>query len=133
MPLQDLIDVRVIVDGKEAIEYKDPDAVDGDKRCVRYIETMPGQQFSIKVEWLAGFRLLKADALSCAVLMGNVDLADHNRLVIGSMNQSRGILTEPAILDFTDTILKDPETGGLAACGWAFEGVELSELTLVAH
>ena len=130
MPVQDLIDVRVIVDGEEAIEYEDPDAVDGDKRCVRYVETMPGQQFSINVTWLVGFKICWADALYCLVRKGDEAWKQSSWRNARELKHNQGTLTEPATISLSASILKDPETGKSTWCEWAFEGIETGNLLL---
>ena len=132
MPVQDLIDVRVIVDGEEAIEYEDPDAFDEDNTCVRYIETKPGQKFSICIEWLPGFRIRWADALYCSVDLGDGAGHPQSWLTTRQLEHDRGTLTEQAILYISSSIHEDLKTGRHNRYEWAFEGIELSKLSIAA-
>lgn len=133
MPIQDLIQVRVFVDGEEAIEYEDPDGVDEDNKCVRYIETRPGQKFSVYIVWLPGFRIRWADALYCLVDKNDGTGPDHNWFTARELWHDHGTLTKPALQEFSFSVHDDPTTGRCNLYEWAFEGVELSKLSLAAN
>jgi hypothetical protein len=124
MPIQDLIQVRVFVDGEEAMEYEDPDAVNGENTCVRYIETRPGQKFSIYIELLPGFRICWADALYCLV-----DERAQDWLIARDLEHDHGTLTKRATLSFSSSVRKDPTTGRHNRYEWAFEVIELGKLS----
>ena len=110
MPTQELIQVRVFVDGEEVTEYEDPSAIDEDNKYVRYIETRPGQKFSIKVTWLTGFRIRWADGLYCRVQKGDEYWYDHEWLTAGELLHNNGALTHPASIEISKSLFKDPKT-----------------------
>ena len=123
----------MFVEGEEAIEYEGPDDFDEDNTCVRYIETKPGQKFGIRVTWLTGFRLKWADALYCSICKGGEPWSQPEAYLSRVVKHDRGTLTQPAILDFSSTTLKDPETGRRTLCEWEFEGVEMGTILLFTN
>lgn len=131
MPTHDFIQVRVFVDGEEATEYEDPSAIDEDNKCVRYIDTRPGQKFSIKATWLNGFRIRWADGLSCRVQKGDEYWYDQEWLTAGELLHNKGALTHPASIEISNSLFKDPNTSKEVLCDWALEGLEMSKLLLV--
>ena len=139
MPTLDFIEVRSFVDGAEAAEYEEYGAVDEDNKCMRFIETKPGQRFSVKVTWLPGFRLRWAKALRCKVEKDEERFYDQRGLLPCDVQQHQGTLLESASVELSSTVFKDELTGNDMECEWAFEGVELSKsnlrlmLTLLMH
>lgn len=64
MPEQDLIDVRVLVDGQPLEEHRESEATEEGIQRIRYVEVKAGQEFAIQICWKTGFDLNWAEALS---------------------------------------------------------------------
>jgi hypothetical protein len=54
MPVKNLVEVSVLLDGQAAAEYQDPTIADTGNKVVRYIKVKAGQKFGVNVTWLAG-------------------------------------------------------------------------------
>ena len=64
MPMQDNIDVRILVNGEKAPEYPVPNAPDDEfRKQTRYIECKVGQRFAVEVLLLPGFDVRWAEAI----------------------------------------------------------------------
>ena len=58
MPLQDYVDVRILVNGQPLPEYPDPEeSENNDGAKVYYVEAIAGEAFIVRVRLLPGFRL----------------------------------------------------------------------------
>jgi hypothetical protein len=125
MPTQDLIQVSIYLDGSRATEYAEPVQGDGDKSCVRYIETKPGQKFTVRFSFLQGFQMFEADRLILRVDQNGTS-ATCNIVPRAALHCFQEKVQQTYSKVMSLTAFKD-ETGNYLAYHWAFEGVEASK------
>ncbi|EXJ80328.1 hypothetical protein A1O1_08472 [Capronia coronata CBS 617.96] len=111
MPCQDLMDVRVLVDGKPLQEYLDPDGpADTSHQQTRYIEVKAGQKFSLEVTLLPGFEFYNGRGVFANLRVDNGEW--KGRYVKSSLARgSREKLLHPRCIGFTQQLCKDEDTG----------------------
>jgi hypothetical protein len=89
----DLIDVRVMVDKREAIEYNDPSIPDSDDEVVRYVETQPGQNFGVKTILLLVFDVVFNSGIGWIFQEDDQDFTQSNFFDLEEFQHINGILS----------------------------------------
>ena len=127
MPAQNLIDVRMIVDGKPLQEYIEPEATDEGNKRVRYVEVKAGQEFAVEVTWKAGFDLMWTEALMVKVWIDDMDFSIGRPLEKRDMQHRRGTLLHDNYAFLGSVQLKNDITGVWEQCPYTFGVLGMSE------
>lgn len=127
MPVKDLVDVRVLCDGKAATQYESPSMVDKDDQVVRYIEVETGARFQVNVTWLAGLRVYPESGLYYAIYRDDATDSTFCYRSFEALDHKSGVLACPEKSTASKTVFKDESTGKYEERSWAFEAIETSQ------
>lgn len=127
MPAQNLIDVRIIVDGQPLQEYMEPEATDEGNKRVRYVEVKAGQEFAVQVTWMAGFELMWTEALFFKVEIDDMELYTWDSLEKWEMRHLRGTLLHDHFATLDGVMLKNETTAKWEDCPYTFGVLGISE------
>jgi hypothetical protein len=127
MPEQDLIDVRVLVDGQPLQEYREPEATDEGPDRVRYVEVKAGQEFGIQITWKAGFDLKWTDALAYRLYVDDHNFFSYGAKEKRSIPHRRGTLVNDVLQVDESISFKNDVTGEWGICAYAFGVLGMSE------
>jgi len=118
MPVQNFIDVGIIVDGRPLQEYLEPEAIDEGSKRVRYVEVKAGQEFAVHVTFKAGFDLRWAEALMSRVKIDDMGFCLGQPLDIDQryMQHGHGILLHDCFVNMATVTLRNDITGILESC-----------------
>jgi hypothetical protein len=111
MPQQDLVDLRVMVNGQPLKEYLELETVDEGHERTKYIEVTAGQQFQVKIEWKTGFKLRWAENLHYKVYIDDNDFHTFDAKPSKQITHHKGGLGKPFSLTFPGIRLKNKVTG----------------------
>ena len=127
MPAQDLIDVRINVDGKPLQEYMEPEATGEGNKRVRYVEVKAGQEFSVQITWKAGFELMWTEALTVEVCIDDINFKIWKALEKKDIQHRRGRLLHDEYMFMQSVHLKNDITGTWERCPYTFGVLGISE------
>lgn len=130
MPSQDLIDVRIVVDGAPLCELPDVAAPQDERVQTRYVEVKTGQTFSVEVELQEGFEFHTASYVHVSVYF------DYNKDPERKAAGYDGIgiiLQRPHVIEFSDMRFKDQETGKWYSSAFKFGDLALGESCASRH
>jgi hypothetical protein len=127
MPAQDLIDVRIIVDGQPLQEYMEPEAIDEGSKRVRYVEVKAGQEFAVQVTWKAGFDFMWTEALTCRLWIDDLDFCTGDELEKRNIRHRHGKLLCDVSKITKVLMLKNDITAEWESCPYTFGVLGMSE------
>jgi hypothetical protein len=127
MPAQNLIDVRIIVDGQPLQEYMEPEAIDEGNERVRYVEVKAGQEFSVQVTRMAGFELMWTEALRFTVEIDDLDFYSWAQIEKKDMRHRRGVILHDHFNTVDSSRFKNDITAKWERCPYTFGVLGISE------
>ena len=125
MPSQDNIDVRVIVDNNDLIEYADPqDSVDRDQVQKRYVEAKVDARFRVQIKLLEGFNFKEADSVYCTVKIDEASILREFVIRKDKSQHRKCIIYEEMVDEVRRITHFNPETFAWESCPLLFGVIE---------
>lgn len=133
MPLENFIDVRVLVNNRPLTEYPETndDDNEGDKRTC-YVEAVTGQQFSVSVTILPGFRLHSTPYLYVQMWVDDANCYLFYSLPYNGFPCRKDVVALKQKFDFTGVRAKD-ERGEWKLYPYTFGALGISEFDAFEH
>lgn len=128
MPVNQFVDVRLVVDGKPADEICDPDIDDTEDTSTRFVEIQAGQTYKIQVRVLQDFQLRWAPYLCAEVTIDDMEDFFFIESPAANINHHKSYVQEAFELDeINGANIWDSEQGQWMFAQFAFGAFESSK------
>lgn len=108
MPEQNLIDVRILVNGQSLQEFPDTDGqYTGNENVVCYVQAETGQAFEVQVKWLSGYSLRHAPFLRAELKVDGHDTIACYSIKATKLRLKKGSLSKDFKKTFASVIAKN--------------------------
>jgi len=128
MPQVDLVDVRIVVDGQPLQEYPSPEnvAAADDGASLHFVEAVAGQEFSVKVTWLAGFETHEAPYLYYDLELDDREKGWYDACTYKKTQVHGGSLVQEVSSELGESMYKDHQ-GQWKVFFFSFGALDISE------